>query len=349
MHQPTTAPAFLNFHNAHLEARPDGSFQISRYPKDVRHQMNDSARRMGMDSCGAEIRFQTAAPTVRITLSCENADGEIKVYRGPFDHEGHILTKGVPTVIELIPNERLKEATEDILESGGYSIGIWRILFGRGSFRYHDIESFGYEVRPPNSEENPEVNWLAYGSSITHSDLMGHPYHASRLLHWNLHAKGLSGSCHIESAATDYFAEYIKNHQIDIMTAELGVNMRGGYSVEQFTERARYFIKKLRAALSDKPLVLISCFTNSNHYSRDSERLGVQTQAGFDASLRQLVKETKDPNIHLIEGSELLPDFTLLGADVLHPCYSGQALMGHLLAQRLYRIQPSQETSPTFG
>jgi lysophospholipase L1-like esterase len=332
MHNP---PNFLEFHNAHLEARPDGSFQLSRYPKQVRHQMNNGARKTGMDSCGAEIRFHCKDASVRITLSSEMNEGEIKVYRGPFEQESHILPPGVPTTLELTPSERLQEATDDALASGGYSTEIWRILFGRGSFRFHFFDDLGQEIRKPQMGECPKIQWLAYGSSITHSNLAGYPYHASRLLHWNVHAKGLSGSCHIEPAATDYFVDYIKAHDIDIMTAELGVNMRNSFTVEEFTKRAAYFIKNIRAALPQKPLVLISSFTNSNHYSRDPERLGVAAQAGFDVSLRQLVKKANDPNIHLIEGTELLPDFTLLGADVLHPTNSGHALMAHLLAQQI--------------
>ncbi|MDQ8192825.1 SGNH/GDSL hydrolase family protein [Coraliomargarita sp. SDUM461004] len=330
----------IQFHNAHLEARPDGSYQIARYPRDVLNQMNDGARRTGIDSCGAEIRFHTTAPTTRITLSCEHAEGEVQIFRGPFLCETVKLEKGVPTAIDLTPNDRLQEATDDILESGGFSTSVWRLLLGRGSFRYHFINTFGHSLRAPRPEELPSVNWLAYGSSITHSHLAGHPYQASRLLHWNLHAKGLSGSCHLEPAATDYFAKQIKESNLDIITAELGVNMRVWYSVEEFTQRAKYFIKTLRAAAPGKPIVLITIFTNSAHYSRDTERAGVQTQIGFDNSLRKLHADANDPDLHLIEGTELLPDFTLLNSDVLHPSPSGQALMGHLLAERLRRILP---------
>ena len=343
-----TPPSFLTFHNAHLEARNNGSFQITRYPREVRNKLNERGRRMGMDSCGAEIRFQTTAPTVRITLSCENANGDVQVYRGPFLQESHTLTQGVPTALEITAGDRLQEATDDILESGGFASGIWRILFSRGNFLYHDIESFGHEIRPTEPAETPQVNWLAYGSSITHSNIAGHPFHAARLLHWNLFAKGLSGGCQIEPEITDYFSDYINTENIDIITAELGVNMRARYSVEAFTERAAYFIKTLREAAPEVPLGIISIFTNSCHYSRDPNRLGAQHQAGYDQSLRKLVKEANDSNLHLMEGTELLPDFTLLFADVLHPCPSGQALMGHLLAARLGKLLPGKTVGPTF-
>ncbi|AHF94757.1 hypothetical protein OPIT5_25900 [Opitutaceae bacterium TAV5] len=49
--------------------------------------------------------------------------------------------------------------------------------------------------------EKPSVTWLAYGSSITHSHHGEYPYHAARLLRWNV---------------------------ADIVTAALGVNTRGG-------------------------------------------------------------------------------------------------------------------------
>jgi lysophospholipase L1-like esterase len=327
----------IEFHNVHPDVREGGALQLARYPAAVRHQMNNGARVVSMDSCGVELRFVTPATNLRITLTSENADVDVQIYRGPFLHLTQRLVKGLPTAIDLTPPDRFPEATEAVLASGGWSPDVWRIAPGRGAFLFHHLETFGHPVRPPGASEKPAVAWLAYGSSITHSHHGGYPYHASRLLHWNLFAKGLSGACHIEKEASDYLAATAAEIKAGIITAELGVNMRGGYTVEEFTKRATYFVKTMRAANPATPLVLITSFTNSGHHARTPTE-GFTRQAGFDAVLRDLVSKSNDKRLHLIEGTELLPDFTLLGADVLHPTPSGHALMGHLLAERLRQL-----------
>ncbi|EIQ01795.1 lysophospholipase L1-like esterase [Opitutaceae bacterium TAV1] len=332
-----TPPSTLEFHNCHPEPREGGVWQLPRYPANVRHALNERGRMVSMDSCGVELRFVTPAQNIRITLTAEDADVEVQVYRGPFLLATHRLARGVPTALHLTPPERFPEATDAALASGGWSPDVWRIAPGRAACLFHHIETFGHPVRPPAASEKPAITWLAYGSSITHSHHGGYPYHAARLLHWNLLGKGLSGACHIEKEAADYLAATAAEVKADIVTAELGVNMRGGYTVEEFSRRAAGFVKTMRAVNPDTPLVLITAFTNSAHHSRaprdDFERLH-----GFDAVLRDIASRASavgDSRLHLVEGAEILPDLTLLSADLLHPSPSGHALMGHNLAERL--------------
>ncbi|WP_043587573.1 GDSL-type esterase/lipase family protein [Geminisphaera colitermitum] len=329
--------ASLEFHNAHLDPREGGTWQLSRYPAPVRHALNERGRMVTMDACGVEIRFVTPAKNIRVTLTAEDADTDVQVYCGAFLHLTQRLTRGIPTAITLTPPERFPEATDAALASGGWSPDVWRIAPGRAAFLFHHLETFGHPVRPPTPAEKPAINWLAYGSSITHSHHAGYPYHAARLLHWNLWGKGLSGACHIEKEAADYLAATAAQIKASIITAELGVNMRGDYTVETFAERAAYLLKTLRSQNPGTPIVLITAFTNSAHYAR-APRADFDRQHGFDAALRDLVARTRasgDTHVHLIEGTELLTDFTLLSADVLHPTPSGHALMGHNLADRL--------------
>ena len=324
----------IEFHNTHPEPREGGAWQLPRYPTLVRHVLNERGRMIAMDSCGTELRFVTPAPNIRITLTAEDADTEIQVYCGPFLHVTHRLEKGVPTALSLTLSERFSEASDDVLASGGFSTDVWRIAPGRAAILFHHLETFGHPVRPPRANEKPTVTWLAYGSSITHSHHGGYPFHAARLLHWDVHCKGLSGACHIEREAADYLAATAAQTCAGIITAELGVNMRGTYTVEEFADRAAYLVKALRTSNPQTPISLITTFTNSAHHAR-RDTLSAQRQRGFDAALRDIVVTSTDACLHLIEGAELLSDFTLLGADVLHPTPSGHALMGHLLAERL--------------
>ncbi|MDQ8208575.1 SGNH/GDSL hydrolase family protein [Coraliomargarita sp. SDUM461003] len=331
----------IEFHNAHAEARSDGSYQIARYPEAVRHQLNDRARMLGMDSCGAEIRFVSAAPSLRVTLSCENFGTEISIYRGSFEIGRHRLSVGIPTPLLLDTPEAFSRSQADVLHSGGFAPDVWRIVFGRGNCSLHRIDSFGADIRVPTAEETPRIHWLAYGSSITHSSLEGYPFHAARLLHCNVYGKGLSGSCHADAAAADYLAEFAAEKKVDVITAELGVNMRGSFTNEVFSKRAHNLVARLREANPQTPIALITCFTNNQHYTNHPGNESAERQAAFDNTLRTLVADAQDPKLHLFEGTEILNDYTLLSADLLHPTRSGQALMAHNLAQKLQPLLKS--------
>jgi hypothetical protein len=328
----------IEFHNSHPEPREGGTWQLPRYPASARHALNERGRLVSMDSCGVELRFVTPAKNIRLTLIAEDFDTDVHVYRGAFLLATHRLAKGVPTAVFLSPTDNFAEAAETTLTSGGWSTDVWRVALGRASFLFHHLETFGHAVRPPRADEKPPATWIAYGSSITHSHHGGYPYHAARLLHWDVLGKGLCGSCHIETEATDYLATTAKETRAHIITAELGVNMRRAYTAEEFARRAGYFVKTIRAANPATRLVLITAFTNSAHFPREP-REDFTRMLSFDAILRDLVSTTADPFLHLIEGSELLPDLTLLSADLLHPTPSGQAVMGHILADSLRRLR----------
>ena len=57
--------------------------------------------------------------------------------------------------------------------------------------------------------------------------------------------------------------------------------------------------------------------------------------AAFNAALRQICAEAACPNLHLIEGASLLPDWTGLSADLTHPSDFGHALIGERLADAI--------------
>ena len=54
--------------------------------------------------------------------------------------------------------------------------------------------------------------------------------------------------------------------------------------------------------------------------------------------LREVVATNENPNLHLIEGPDLLEDLSGLTADLIHPGDHGMAEMGQRLAERLGRF-----------
>jgi lysophospholipase L1-like esterase len=141
----------------------------------------------------------------------------------------------------------------------------------------------------------------------------------------------MSGSCHIESATADYLAGL----SFDFATLELGINMRSAFDPPEFEGRVVYLLNKLREGHPETPLVLITHFLNKDHHLAAEPHAEARKQIAFDDILRRQHAERADANLHLLEGTELLTDFGLLAADLIHPTHEGHAQMGLRLAERL--------------
>lgn len=308
-----------------------------RVPAAVRHRLCGGTRVVSQQSNGVELRFVAPAGKVRLAFAAQDQDVQLHVYRGEFDVSNPTVPAGMQRVITLDPPERfgLTQAAE--LKSGAFSPDVWRVVISGGVLGFLGLDDFGTPVRPPVAGETPAVRWLAYGSSITQSWAKGYPHQAARRLGVDVLNKGMSGNCHIEPEMADYLAEL----DWDIATLELGVNMRVRYTPEEFETRARYLLDRLRAAKPDAPLVLITIFRNLDHFPVATPTPpAAESQAAFDRILRQLHQERNDPNLHLLEGLDLLKDFSGLSADLLHPSDYGHQQMGENLANALRPLLP---------
>lgn len=312
-----------------------------RVPEKVRNCMNDRARLVAMQSVGCEVRFVTKAPNIDLFLSCNSPDlfknGELRIFKGNFLYHTQAIEPGKVHNIRLIPPETFKIASKETINEGGFSSDVWRVAFNSGAtFALHDIDTHGYDIRPPKSEEKPTLNWLAYGSSITHSSLDGYPHFAARKLKVQVQNKGLSGACHIEKEMVDFIVDDCK---WDFATCELGVNMRFSYIPEEFKKRASYLIDRLTA--TDKPILIISVFPNRNSSSNTvSPGIATEHEDAYNTILATLVEKKNVANLHFMNGYEVLDDFTGLSCDLLHPCAYGHAIMGANLAKKLKQIEP---------
>ncbi|MCD8482625.1 MAG: GDSL-type esterase/lipase family protein [Verrucomicrobia bacterium] len=171
----------------------------------------------------------------------------------------------------------------------------------------------------------------------THSYAEGYPYQAARRLKVDVLNKGLSGSCRYLSRRRWTF--WPMKTSGTFASLELGVNMRELFTPEEFAQRSRYLVKTLRAAKPNAPLFLITHFTNRDHFSESED--GAKTRANqqaFDAHIRQLATDYRDDNVYLIEGRDVLTDFTGLSADLLHPSAHGHMIMGENLARVMQPI-----------
>jgi hypothetical protein len=72
-------------------------------------------------------------------------------------------------------------------------------------------------------------------------------------------------------------------------------------------------------------------------YETETSLVG-QNQMAFDEILREIVRYKSHKQLHLLEGSDILTDFSALSCDLVHPSDYGHALMGENFS-RMIRVQ----------
>lgn len=310
---------------------------LPRYPKHLRHGHDyERGRVVSGESTGVEIRFVTKASILRVFLSGVSGDADICIYRGSMEHGRKNLQEGRVHCLHLEAPPAFDWVDLEALQAGGFHSDVWRLIVDQGSVVFHGIETFGQEVRPPRAEEKPWLRWLAYGSSITQARCTGYPHQAARRLGVDVLNKGMSGSCSVDAASADFLA---RDCDWDFATFELGVNMRGFFSPEDFEKRARHLVVCCQEAKPGRPIVLITVFPNFADF-RVQPGLDTRRDSEYSRILREIAGEYSGQGVHLLEGSSLLKDFSALGTDLLHPSDFGHGMMGENLANELRRIVP---------
>ena len=314
------------------EQRGVPGVMLRRIPRKIREQLGTRGRFVSAWASGCEVRFVTESPVIRISLFSEVA-ADVTVNCGDFQHSRHKLAAGAVTTLQLDYPQSFNNVRKDALHRS-FSPKVWRFGFDRDT-SFVGVEAYGFDVRPPNPDEKPAKRWLAYGSSITNSNFeTGYPHVAARMLGVDVYNVGLSGACRMEGAMVDFLAS---RADFDFVTAELGVNVRGEYSVEEFRTRAAYLIDRFLSANPDMPLAIITHFQTGQSHPLNETPV-VAAQRAFDQVLRDLVDARRRPNLHLIEGASILDRFDLLSIDLVHPTSVGQVRMGMNLASRLLEI-----------
>jgi lysophospholipase L1-like esterase len=319
-----------------IEGKP--GLRLQRLPDAVRQELNQMACDSGLCPSSCELRFVSDAPEIRVTLYSDIHHEYVQVLQGDFIQEEVTICPGEQQTITLKPAELVRSLPAKAGIKWAFAPEVMRLkMSGTGRIHFISIDAGGGEVRAPHSDEKPKLRWLAYGSSITHGFsaphlAMPYIYHASRLLGIDVYNLGFGGSCHVENALADHFAA---RKDWDIITLELGVNLiQNPMTQEEFTARVRYMVQTLMEAHPHKPIVLITIYPVHHDMEEETEPLRQRT-SDFRQVLRDVKAEVNHPNLHLIEGSDILTMAAGLSCDLCHPSEFGHAIMGANLAHRL--------------
>jgi len=335
----------IAFHNvAELEPvpGPGGGLRLQRLPASVRDTLgfkhHSRGRFFAHRASGCELRFVTAGPFVRVSLSSQESEATVIVYKGDHSHSQHRLQAGVVTSLFLEDPAWFAQVETDMLKPHRFGSNVWRLVFNHDAvISYHHIDAFGHDLRPPAPGETPARTWLAYGSSITFGANAFHPtnayvQHAAHRLGVNVLNKGLPGSCLCEPQVANWLAAL---PSWDFATLELGVNLTELATPDEFAERTRRLIETLHHAQPERPIFVLNIFPNRADHLKDRAAPFAANTPLFNALLPRLVAEINHPKVRFIQARELLTDYTGLHTDLVHPSDEGHLAMGEALARHL--------------
>ena len=331
-----------NFAEA-VEVPGEAGVRLQRVPESVRTRL-EAASDVMLVPAGSEIRFVTDGPTARVTLSCGPAGSgsalTIVPFFGQYDLSQRFTVRegDGPQTLEITMPEGFRSYIEQLEAKGEpFSPRVCRLMVDYGGVvHFHGAEGEG--IRPPKPAELPKVRCISYGTSITHGAAATGPHlsyvqQAARRLGVDVTNLGVGGTAFCEPALADYIASRDDWH---FATLALSVNMVGGFSREVFRERVTYMVNTVAGADTSRPVACITIYPYAADFddASDPEGGGAKSSA-FRQILRDAVAECPHPNVHIIEGSDILTDFGGLTCDLIHPADNGMIQMGENLAQRL--------------
>ena len=341
----------LLLHNAaEAERRPDG-VHLYRYPKALSDSMGLPGKMYGRyvsrTTAGCEIRFVTAGDRAVVSLSSADHDGYVQVYRGDFRYYldgvySFPVRAGQVTHLFLNRTPAFEETDASLKHKpGGFSPEVWRVLSDVNfTMTLVDFEGYGYPVRPPTPEEMPPQTMLCYGTSLTYgacasAHSVSYVQLLGNLLGVNILNKAMGGSCMNEAVVADYFAS--DDLAYDALFLENAINMSD--QAEVFHRNTAYLLKRVTQSRPQLPIYLVTCYPNlstarpGRAYPVEKRTAAEYDRLQIDESMRAFAGQY--PQCILLEGADMLPDFTGLTTDLVHLSDYGHVLVATNLAKAI--------------
>lgn len=323
----------LEFHNVAelIEGVAGEGRLLQRIPETLRHFLNPTARVAACSPTHSELRYVSAAPSVKVTLHSEIHHEYLRIYQGDHFQQEFCLEPNQTRTFELECNPRLIGIDTPSI---AFSPKVMRVqLSGTGRVRFLGAEAGDFSLRPPTASEKPALTMLAYGSSITQGFSAGRlatPFLAQTALRLGVDFinLGFGGSCHCEAELGDYLAARL-DWQFALL--EIGINLLGAdpmVSDEQFRTLAGGILEK--TSRNPKRRVVAITLFPGGHDLADALRAAEP----WRQILRELVAEIARPNLSIVEGSALL-DWKGLTTDLCHPWDHGHTMIAERLSAHL--------------
>jgi lysophospholipase L1-like esterase len=326
----------VELHNVDEAVRIPGreGVLLQRIPEEVRAQLREATQQQYVNAACCEIRFVSDWKPVKLKLACYSGEAKAHLYFGDFSAGTYTITEQPSTLVLSLPSPAFV-AREDFNGSGyAFAPQVWRLLFQGGQIHFIDIE--GEDIRPPKREELPKLRYLAYGTSITQGVGASHPALTYvKQTGWRLRADvlnlGASGNAYCEQALADYMAN---RHDWDIASLCISVNMLNqGVSAKEFESKADYLVNTMAKQQPDKPIVCIGILPSFHDLGyKWPERNPVSTADEYRSILKSIADNPALPNVHYVDGRQLMSSLYGHSHDLLHPGDHGMIEIGEHLA-----------------
>ena len=307
----------IDFHNVE-EMTPveGGGWCMWRVPETVREACSEGLRKTtARFTCGVELRFVMKSETADIHLRVlpdEEAQTAFLYYGsiqgGCSDTCWNIDTEETVIRIRKPKNmDKLRKISDKA--NLPFSPEVVRLVLPYGVCVFMGAEG---DIEPPAPDMYPKKKYLAYGSSITHGSLaLGTPHtYAFRIgqkLGMDYFNKGFAGTALLEKEMAEYI---VSLKDWDVATVEMGINMLGGFSEEEFEQRVDEFTRVLAA--DGRPVFATSIF----HFNGESQEKA--------ARFREIVKKYASERLYnFTDGLDILSDPAHISHDLTHPSLEG--------------------------
>jgi len=319
----------------HLEFVPspvDAAAKLARFDR----QLDIPAKGYRWDNPAARVRFRTNATSVRAFLyfnelhsstSARNSRG-LYLIDGAGNPDWTFHTKATQT-------RRGPESVEVTMNAGGVGgFHDYELVLPYGD----SVDFQGVEVNADARFEavpaRPATRYLAYGDSITHGFTASavdktYAYLVAQKNGWQLVNLGLGGRA---SNISD--ARVVTALKADVISVFMGVNdWQGGGPLERYRSNMMGFFDVIRAAQPTVPIYYLTSLWVAPSWNSKGQ---VAELESYRQVAREIVAARKDPNLHLVEGPELIDhDITLFDATPVHPNDKGFAQMAERLAPQM--------------
>lgn len=329
----TLGPVLL--HNVRRADPQATGLRLGRLPAAVRSEVEEKTQGTESRGTGCELRFRIRgdAATVRLrTLPMPDrpANSLVEVWYGAFPAGPLRSPEAVGTEWTELriprPDAALLERHRD---GSPWSPGLVRVRLQYD--RHFELGGVDGDLAPPQPEDAPRRRLCCYGSSITHGSSALLPsttamWQAADALGMDLLNLGFPGSAYLEPAIARMIAA---DPAWDVATAELGINVIGRWTPEEFAARADAFLAILAGA--GRP-VLATAVYRSRPDSDQPERV---------AAYRRIVAEAcgRHGLVH-VASDAFITGWTQLTADLVHPAPNGMAAIGACWATAVRAAAP---------
>lgn len=286
---------------------------------------------------GARVRFRTDATTVKaqlyfnelhISTSARNSNGLYLIDGVNKPGEWRFKTKTV------VPKRDTETVEVEMASGGSAGFHDYELILPYGDSADFQGLVVNDSARFETPRARPSTRYLAYGDSITHGFTASavdksYAWLVAEKNGWQIVNLGLGGR-----ASNPKDAATVTSLKPDVISVFMGTNdWQGGVAPDKYRANMTAFLDGIRTAQPQTPIYLLTLLWIAPSWNPKSQ---VADTEAYRQVVREIVAARQDPNLHLVEGPDLIDhEAALFDSVAVHPNDKGFAQMAERLAARM--------------